>query len=70
MLRRTQPAIIPKSACAARPDTLAPMPATLPLKTRLLKLPKDVTMTMTITGAAVAKVAFADVIVKGELLGD
>lgn len=42
----------------------------VPLKTRLLKLPKDVTMTMTITGAAVAKVAFADVIVKGELLGD
>ena len=35
MPRRTQPAIIPKSACAGRPDRLAPMPALLTLKTRL-----------------------------------
>ena len=35
MPRRTQPAIIPKSACARRPDRLAPMPALLTLKTPL-----------------------------------
>ena len=42
----------------------------VPIKAKLAALPKDAWLTMTITGAAVAKAAFADVIVKGELLGD
>lgn len=41
----------------------------VPLKTKLQKLQKDATLTLTITGAAVAKAAYADVVVKGEQTG-
>lgn len=41
----------------------------VPLKKKLLPLPKDAFLVLTITGAAVAQAAYADVVVKGELLG-
>ena len=41
----------------------------VPLKKKLLPLPKDAYLVLTITGAAVAQAAYADVVVKGELLG-
>lgn len=41
----------------------------VPVKVKLAPLPKDAYLTMTITGAAVAESAYADVVVKGEQLG-
>lgn len=41
----------------------------VPLKKKLQSLPKDAVLTVTITGAGVAQAAYADVVLKGELLG-
>lgn len=41
----------------------------VPLSKKLQPLPKDAYLTITITGAAVAEAAYADVVVKGEQLG-
>jgi len=41
----------------------------VPIKAKLVALPKDVTLTMTITGAAVGEAGYVDVVVRGEQTG-
>ena len=41
----------------------------VPIKAKLAALPKDAWLTMTITGAAVAKAGYADVVIRGEQTG-
>ena len=41
----------------------------IPIKAKLAALPKDAWLTMTITGAAVAKAGYMDVVIRGEQTG-
>ena len=41
----------------------------VPIKAKLAALPKDAWLTMTITGAAVAKAGYMDVVIRGEQTG-
>ena len=41
----------------------------IPIKAKLVALPKDAWLTMTITGAAVAEAGYADVVIRGEQTG-